>query len=60
MAWEPPQNPGRFSRRTEQNALRAIITELERNPHPADPQPVRGAGTTARTDAIITARQEAP
>jgi integrase len=47
-------------RRTEQNALRAIITELERHPHPADPQPVRGAGTTARTDAIITARQEAP
>jgi integrase len=45
-------------RRTEQNALRAIITELENNPHAAGPQAVRGAGTTARTDALIAAKQE--
>jgi integrase len=41
-------------RRTEQNALRAISTELESNPHAAGPQAVRGAGTTARTDAITS------
>jgi integrase len=41
-------------RRIEQNALRAIITELESNPHAAGAQAVRGAGTTARTDAITS------
>jgi hypothetical protein len=46
-------------RRTEQNALRAIITELESDPHGAGPQAVRGAGTIARTDAITSRQQEA-
>jgi hypothetical protein len=45
-------------RRTEQNALHAIITELEKNPGTAaEPKAVRGAGTTART-APVTGGKE--
>ena len=45
-------------RRTEQNALHAIIIELEKNPGTAaEPKAVRGAGTTARTDPV-TGRKE--
>jgi integrase len=45
-------------RRTEQNALSSIITELEKDPGAAPgPKAVRGAGTTARTDAITDGRE---
>ncbi len=45
-------------RRTEQNALRSIITELEKDPvRAAEPKAVRGAGTTARTNPV-TSRKE--
>ena len=46
-------------RRTEQNALRTIITELAKEPG-ADPGPkaVRGAGTTARTDPVADGKAE--
>jgi integrase len=46
-------------RRTEQNALRAIITELEKEPGAAAPAPkaVRGAGRTARTDPVAGAKE---
>lgn len=45
-------------RRTEQNALHAIITELEKNPGTAaEPKAVRGAGTTARTDPVTSGKE---
>ncbi len=47
-------------RRTEQNALHAIITEIEENPAPAGAtRRVRGAGTPARNDAV-TRRTQTP
>ena len=46
------------SRRTEQNALRAIITELENNPGTAaEPNAVRSTGTTARTDPVTGGKE---
>ena len=45
-------------RRTEQNALRNIITELEKEPGAAPgPKAVRGAGTTARTHPIAGGKE---
>ena len=44
--------------RTEQNALRNIITELEKEPGAAPgPKAVRGAGTTARTHPIAGGKE---
>ena len=48
-----------LARRTEQNALRTIITELEKEPGAAPgPTAVRGAGTTARTDPVADGKAE--
>jgi len=45
-------------RRTEQNALRSITTELENNPGTAaEPKAVRGAGTTARTNPVTGGKE---
>ena len=45
-------------RQTEQDALRNIITELEKEPGAAPgPKAVRGAGTTARTHPIADGKE---
>jgi integrase len=44
------QNVWLAGRRQEHDALQAIITEIEKDP--GAPRVIRGAGTTARTDAI--------